>query len=280
MRVIDFHVHVGTKHHWTTWVMSYFAQANLYYTRNFSEEITTPGVLDYLQGQNVDKAVIFAEYAPKTTGVVTNEFVSDFCKGTDRLIPFGAVCLYEGPEPASQAEQCVKELGCRGLKFLPTYAHFYPDDTRLLPVYEVAQDLGIPVVFHTGTSIFQGSRIRYGNPLLLDEIAEDFPLLKIVMSHGGRPFWYKEAEWMLRRHKNTYIDVAGIPPRHLPSIFPHMEELADRFLFGTDWPGIPSISKQVEQILELPLKAEFIDALFWSNAARILGLDGDGTSGK
>ncbi|MEW6111177.1 MAG: amidohydrolase family protein [Thermodesulfobacteriota bacterium] len=273
MTLIDFHVHIGTRQNWTPSVMSYFDRMNPRYTREMAEEITTQQVIDYLDEEHVDRAVVLAEYAPKTTGVVTNEFIVDFCKGTDRLIPFGCVCLYEGPDPVVQAERCLKGWGCRGIKFLPTYAHFFPDNPRLLPVYELAQDLDFPVMFHTGTSIFKGSRIKYGNPLLLDDIAEDFPRLVIVMSHGGRPFWYSEAEWLLRRHPNMHIDLAGIPPKQLPQIFPHLEQLSDRFVFGTDWPGIQSIAAQADQIRNLPFHPDTIEALLWRNAARLLKLD-------
>jgi predicted TIM-barrel fold metal-dependent hydrolase len=272
MELIDFHVHVGTKHHWTPWVISFFQEQNPEYIDDFVEEITPDGVLKYLDSQGVDMVVVLAEYAPQTTGVVTNEFVEEFCSESPRLIPFGSINLNDEAEPAVQAERCIKDLNCRGLKFLPTYVHFYPDDARLLPAYEVAQDLRIPVMFHTGSSIFKGSRIKFGNPLLLDEIAEDFPRLTIVMSHGGRPFWYAEAEWMLRRHKNTVIDLAGIPPKQLPSIFPHLERFRDRFVFGSDWPGIPSIAAQSLAIRELPFSPPAIEAILWENAARLLGL--------
>ncbi len=160
--------------------MDFFAENNPKYTRDFAEEITTQGVLDVLDQEGIARAVVLAEYAPKTTGVVTNDFVGAFCNGSDRLIPFGAVCLYDGTDTGIQTERCVKDLGCRGLKLLPTYAHHYPDDPRLMAAYEVAQDLGIPVMFHTGTSIFRGSRIRFGNPLLLDDISEEFPRLTII----------------------------------------------------------------------------------------------------
>ncbi|MBI4962892.1 MAG: amidohydrolase [Desulfomonile tiedjei] len=272
MPVLDFHLHVGTRHHWTQSVMSFFAEQNPEYTRDFAEEITPQGVEAYLAREGVDKAVVLSEYAPKTTGVVTNEFSSEFCRGADRLIPFGSICLYDGPDPAEQTEHCVKVLGCRGLKLIPTYAHFFPDDPRLLPAYEVAAGLEIPVMFHTGSSIFKGSRVRYGNPLLLDEVAEGFPRMKIVICHAGRPFWYTEAEWMLRRHENTYIDVSGIPPKQFPSVFPHLEKFRDRFVFGSDWPGIPSIGAQVGRIQELPYSEETIEAILWSNGARLLGL--------
>jgi len=273
MPVLDFHVHAGTRGQWNPWVVSYFQETNPQFTNRFGDTVTPEGLLECFDEEAVDRAVILAEYAPKSTGVVPNEWVVAFCESTDRLVPFGALDLDEKTDTGSQAQRCVEELGCRGFKLMPTYAHFYPDDPRLYPAYEVARDLGVPMMFHTGTSIFKGSRIRYGHPLLLDDVAEDFPDLAIILCHGGRPFWYKEAEWMLRRHRNTYIDVSGIPPRQLPAVFPRLEKHRDRFLFGSDWPGVPSISAQIRAIRELPLSPQTIEGILWENGARLLNLD-------
>ena len=128
-------------------------------------------------------------------------------------------------------------------------------------------------MFHTGTSLFPGTRIKYADPLLIDDVAEDFPDLKIVMSHGGRPFWYKEAEWMLARHKNVFIDISGIPPKQLPTVFPKLQKFPDRFLFGSDWPNVQSIAKQVSMILELPFSETTIEGILYDNAVRLLELD-------
>ncbi len=234
--------------------------------------ITPEVMINILDGQGIDKAVILAEATPKTCGVIPNEFTAGFCGTQDRLIPFGSINIESPVEPATQAEHCIRTLRCRGLKLLPSYSRYYPDDSRIQPVYEVAQSAGVPVMFHTGTSLFPGSRIRYANPLLLDDLAEDFPDLTIVMSHGGRPFWYAEAEWMLRRHPNTYIDVTGIPPKQLPEVFPKIDRLPDRFIFGTDWPMVASMGEQARQIRELPLKPQTIEAILWDNGARLLGL--------
>lgn len=281
MPLLDFHLHVGTKHHWTPWVMSYFAKTNPEYTKRMSEKINYKTVIAYLDSQAVDKAVVLSEYAPKTTGVVSNEFTAAFCWGSERLIPFGSISLDNGAEqPAVQAEHCIRALGCRGLNLLPTYAHFYPTDPRLLPVYEVASAHGVPVMFHTGTSILKGSRLRYGHPFLLDDVADDFPNLKIVMCHGGRPFWYSEAEWMLCRHENCYIDISGIPPSRLPTIFPHLEKFRDRFLFGSDWPAIRSIAQHARKIEELPFSSLTIEAMLWGNGSHLLAIGPNPSRGK
>ena len=274
MRVLDFHTHVGTRHDWTPWVIDFFERNNPAYCEKFADAITPEGLLEYLDGQGVDTAVVLSEYAPESTGIVTNEFTSGFCRGSERLIPFGSVCLYEGAAPAEQAELAIRELGVRGFKMLPTYAHFYPNDPGLFPFYEVLRDAGVPVQFHTGTSVFRGSRVKYGDPLLLDDVADAFPTLRIVLDHGGRPFWYDRAAWMLLRHANVYIGITGIPAKQLLDHFPKLESFADRFIFGSDWPGAGNIDSLIEKVAGLPLRSSTIEAILWGNGARLLGLDG------
>lgn len=272
MKIIDFHLHVGTKSHWTPWIIEYFRENNPFYYENFSDTITPEGVTAYLKTQGVDRAVVLSEYAPESTGVVTNEFTSQFCGNHEVLIPFGSICLYDNKPLVEQASHAVKDLGMKGFKMLPTYAHFYPNDPALFPFYDFAQGAGVPLMFHTGTSIFKGSRVKYGDPLLLDDVADEFPRLKILLEHGGRPFWYDHANWLMTRHKNIYIGIAGIPARQLPQHFPHIERYADRFIFGSDWPGLPDIKALVEKVTDLPLSMESKERILGRNAAEILGL--------
>jgi len=274
VRVLDFHVHMGKRNHLNARFIAYFEQMFSDRSVELLDRLTPQAFVAYLDQEGVDRAVLLAEYAPEVTGVIPSDFTAEFCSVTDRLIPFGAVDLNADIDAGTQAERCINELGCRGLKFLPSSQFFYPDDRRILPAYETAQDLGAPVMFHTGTSLWPGTRIRYADPLLLDDIANDFSELKIIMCHGGRPFWYQEAEWMLRRHPNVHIDVSGIPPKQLPQVFPKMDKFPERFVFGSDWPNIMSVGNQVRHITELPLHRSTIEALLWDNAARILGLDG------
>jgi uncharacterized protein len=273
MRVIDFHLHVGTREHWNPWVMDYFAAQNPTYTALFSEEITPEELLPYLRSQGVERAVMLSEYAPKATGVVTNEFTAEFCRGHEELIPFGAPCLYSDIPLVEQAEHAVKVLGMKGFKMLPTYSHFYPNDPKLFPFYEVAQDLGVPLQFHTGTSIFRGARIKYGDPLFLDDVADEFPELKIVLDHGGRSFWYDRAAWMITRHPNVYVGITGIPAKRLLEYFPQLPSYPERFIFGSDWPGVPDIRSYADRVRKLPLDESIIERILWKNAAAVLGLD-------
>jgi len=272
MKILDFHLHVGTRDNWNPWVMEYFAAQNPYYTEHFSDSVTPPDIVSYLASQGIQNAVMLSEYAPKATGVVTNEFTVEFCRGHEKLIPFGAPCLYSDIPYAQQAEEAIVKLGVRGFKMLPTYSYFYPDDPKLFPFYEVCRDRGVPLQFHTGASIFKGSLVKYGDPLFIDEVAELFPGLKIVLDHGGRPFWYDKAGWMLTRHPNIYVGITGVPAKRLLEYFPKLEHYADRFVFGSDWPGVPDIASYAERVARLPLPSRIIEMILWDNGAGLLGL--------
>lgn len=269
--VIDFHIHVtpaeelqpSAQEFLSSWVEESF--------KSFMDRYKSPRAMAQLLEENgVDFGVILAEYSPTTVGVFTNDFVAQLCQGYDSLMPFASVNPHTMPHPAKELERAVRELGCRGLKLYPPYQYYYPSDSIMYPVYEVAQELGIPVVFHTGTSVFKGSRIKYGNPLLLDDIVVDFPNLAIVMAHSGRSIWYREAFQLARLHKNVYMEISGLPPQRLLTYFPDLELLADKVIFGSDWPAMPGIKKNIDTIRSLPLKEETITKILGGNAAKLL----------
>jgi hypothetical protein len=272
MKVIDFHVHVGTKGQWTPTVVDYFQLRNPQYWQDFGDKITPEKVIAFLKAQGVSHAVLLAEYAPQATGIITNEVIADFCAGHEELIPIGGLDFKSNIPLLQQADHAVRKLGVKGFKMLPSYAHFYPDDQRLFPFYDYVQSTGLPVMFHTGTSIFCGTKIKYADPLLLDEVAEEFPRLKITMEHGGRSFWYDKAYWLLTRHKNLYIGIAGIPVRPLLTHFPHLERYPDRFIFGSDWPGVTDIKLLIEKVQGLAISNETKEMILWKNGANLLGL--------
>ncbi len=221
--------------------------------------------------KGVDYSVVLAEIAPLTTGVVTNETVKVFCQGNPRLIPFCTLNPYLHPDMGKMLEDLYLNQGFRGLKLYPTYNYFYPNDNLLYPLYSVAERLGIPVLFHTGSSIFTNSRIKYGNPIFFDDVAIDFPNMKIIMAHGGRGPWYNEASTMVRLHKNVYIDVAGLPPEKLLAFFPDMARFAHKFIFGTDWPSSDA-KKNIEIISNLDVSQEAIAKILGENARQLLEL--------
>jgi predicted TIM-barrel fold metal-dependent hydrolase len=270
MKVIDFHIHVAPPDHFTPWVQAFFQKNNPAWFERFSGSVRAEDLLEYLDGQGVDRAVLLSEYAPKASGVIPNEYTAGICRGTDRLIPFGSVDLGSSESVEEQARRAVEDLGVRGFKMLPSYARFWPGEERLFPLYRIAGEKGLPVIFHTGTSLFRGTRVKYADPLLLDEVADAFPDLKIVMAHGGRPFWYDRARWMLSRHENVTVDITGMPVPRLPELFPGLEARAERFLFGSDWPGAGEIRPRIEAVRALPLSDEAKEKILFRNAERLL----------
>lgn len=228
----------------------------------------------FLAENGVDYGVILAELSPVTTGICTNEYVREFCRGREKLIPFASINPYlaEGGGTGTLARRLLQQDGFRGLKLYPTYNYFYPNDRLVYPIYAVAEEMGVPVMLHTGSSIFKGARLKYGDPLFLDDVAVDFPGLKIVLVHSGRGLWYNNAFFLARLHENVYMEIAGLPPQKLLDYFPELERNAGKIIFGSDWPGVPGIKANIETIRRLPLKEETKEKILGGNAARLLGI--------
>jgi predicted TIM-barrel fold metal-dependent hydrolase len=203
----------------------------------------------------------------------TNEFSARYAQANlTRLLPYGGVHPRFTTDPAGDVDRLV-DLGIRLLKLHPNHQAFPANaytnglDT-LAKIYRRCEERGLPVMVHTGTSIFPGARSKWGNPMELDDVAIDFPDLPVVMAHGGRPLYMEEAFFILRRHRTVRLDVSGIPPLKLLDYFPRLSEIADRVLWGTDWPspGVRDLRGNIDQFLTLPLSSEHRRAILERNA--------------
>jgi len=273
--VIDFHIHTVHYDFYTESCMEFFknARSGEDWTE-FHDKYSDPDqFVEYLHANGVDYGVVLAELCPAATGVCPNEYVIQFCAGRSSLIPFASVNPFTVPSARKELRRLVGS-GFRGLKLYPTYQQFYPNDSLLYPLYAEAEELQIPVMFHTGSSIFKGSRIKYGDPVYLDDVAVDFPDLPIVLVHSGRGFWYQSAYFLAKLHENVYMEIAGLPPKRLLEYFPELDRLADKVIFGTDWPGVESIKNNIKAIWELPLPEAAKEKILGGNAAKLLGLFG------
>ena len=218
--------------------------------------------LGYLDRIGIDRAVLINYVAPDVIGFTSavNEFIADYVKENPRrLIPCGSVHPRHTANVLADMERIVR-LGIRLIKIHPPHQLLYPNDyvngvKELEIIYRAAEANGIPVMVHTGTSIFPGARNKFGDPMYVDDVAVDFPRLKILLAHGGRPLWMDTAFFLIRRHRNVYLDISGIPPKSLLQYFPRLEEIAQKTLFGTDWPGpgVPEIERNLSAFRELPL---------------------------
>ncbi len=196
-------------------------------------------------------------------------------KSKDRLIPFAGVDPNAGRDAVRELRRAVRGLGFRGLKVHSSANGVYPGDEKLMyPLYEVCQEEGVPVVFHTGTTGLGDCDIKYSKPEFLDEVAQRFPDLRFVMAHFGWP-WPEVAVAIALRNPNAYLDVSGWRPRYIPpSVFPYLNGvLQDRFLFGTDYPMMKHEEwmEDFESNLKPRLRAGVAEKLLRGNAKRLLG---------
>src|SRR5438045_9317740 len=218
--------------------------------------------LKHLDEIGIERAVLINYVAPELIGFTpeVNEFVARYSReDPKRLIPCGSMHPRHTNNGQRDMEQIVR-LGIRMIKVHPPHQLLYPNDyvkgvKELETIYRLAEQNGIPLMVHTGTSIFPGARNKYGDPIYVDDVAVDFPKLKILLAHGGRPLWMQTAFFLVRRHSNVYLDISGIPPKTLLKYFPRLEEIASKTLFGTDWPGpgVPDIKSNLDDLRALPL---------------------------
>ena len=218
--------------------------------------------LKHMDHEGIDRAVLINYVSPEVIGFTSgvNQYIADYTKEDPRrLISCGGLHPRHSQNILADVDEILR-LKIRMIKIHPPHQLLYPNDylngvKELEIVYRAAEANGIPIMFHTGTSIFPEARNKYGDPIYLDDVAVDFPKLKILMAHGGRPLWMNEAFFLLRRHPNVFLDISGIPPKSLLKYFPRLEEIAHKTLFGTDWPGpgVPDIRKNLADFRALPL---------------------------
>lgn len=272
MDVIDFHIHYVKKELLNPTWLNYLESINPEFFDKMDEFSQNPElVINHLKSEGVRYAVILPECAPATSGYVPTEEVISYCRGHEMLIPFASINPNVHEDIAERLEEYVRIGGVKGLKLHPSYQFFYPNEARLYPLYQKAQELRIPIIFHIGTSIFKGTRLKYCDPIYLDDVAVDFPDLKIIMAHSGRGFWYEDCFSLSRLHKNLYMDITGLPPQNLLRYFPELEKNSEKVVFGSDWPTMPtSIRSNIEAIKQLPLSEKAIESILYKNAQRIL----------
>lgn len=273
MRVIDFHTHPyrPADLNPNTWR---FVQDVSAAVREHGDRLADPRYFAaVLQRDGVERAVVLPEHCPETSGNVRTETVLDLCaQAPDVLIPFASVHPLLDADPAALLAGYVAR-GVAGLKLYPSYQFFYPNDRRVYPLYEICQSAQIPVLMHIGSSVIAGTRLKYCDPLHLDDVAVDFPDLAIVMAHGGRGFWYDVCAFLAGHFRNVYIDVTGLVPQQLLHHFPQLERNADKYIFGTDWPAMPkSVAHNIDAIAGLGLSGGALSKILYENAARLLKL--------
>lgn len=237
-------------------------------------------LLALMDAEGIERVGLINYVSPDVIGLPheANDWLLHYASADRRrLIAFGSVNPRFTPDVRAAASRLV-DAGASMFKVHPLHQGFSANAyletlPSLAQLYEVAQAARIPLTVHTGTSIFPGARNKFGNPLDLDDVAVDFPALRILLAHGGRPLWMDEAFFLVRRHPNVLLEISGIPPVKLLEYFPRLEEIADKVIWGTDWPspGVRSMRGNADAFLSLPLGEDTKRKILHDNAAALLG---------
>jgi len=277
--IIDIHVHIMPYHMLKPAVLEMIKSGCKDYYADVERYLAQPKTfLRLLDSLGIERAGLINYVAPEIIGLMpeANDWIAQYCKvAPDRLLAFGGVHPGTVADPGAEVDRIAK-LGIRAIKIHPPHQAFSPNDylngnRGLAAIYERAQANGLPLMIHTGTSIFPGARNLHAQPMLCDDISVDYPDLVVILAHGGRPLWMDEAFFLVRRHKNMYMDISGIPPQKLMEYFPRLEEIAGKVLWGTDWPGpgVPVIKDNIEKFHRLPIGDEAKRKILYDNAARL-----------
>jgi hypothetical protein len=211
---------------------------------------------------------------------ITNEEIAELAhKHSDVAIPFASVNPHRGKEGVQAAKRLISEYNVKGFKFHPQVQNFDPGDRMAYPLYEVIAEAKLPALFHSGqTGVGAGTpggggiRLKYGNPMLIDDVAVDFPDMPIILAHPSFP-WQEEALSIATHKPQVYIDLSGWSPKYFPPILVRYANtlLKDRILFGSDHP-VFSPERWVKEFEQLDIKPEVRPLIMKENAAKLLGL--------
>jgi predicted TIM-barrel fold metal-dependent hydrolase len=280
---IDFHTHAeepcGT--HGDDGYDDFQAGMAAYFRSPFPHPPTIPETAAYYRERNI-AAVIFAVDAERETGFrrYNNEEMAELTAAhSDILIPFASIDPAKGRAGAREARRLIEHYGIRGFKFHPTMQGFYPNDRSAYVLYEAIAEAGLPALFHTGQTGVgagmhggMGMRLKYSDPMYLDDVAADFPDMKVILAHPSFP-WQEEALAVATHKPNVYIDLSGWSPKYFPPILVRYANtlLKDRVLFGSDWPAILP-DRWLADFDRLDIKPDVRPLILKENARRLLGM--------
>lgn len=279
---IDVHVHVESDEHGHLSLDQELMDASAAYFK--SSENRTPTVADLAsryRGAGM-AAVVFTVDATTATGhpgLSSEQIAEEAAENADVLIPFGSVDPHQGAAAVQRARRLVGDYGVRGFKFHPSLQAFAPNDPTFSSLWGAIEELGVPALFHTGQNGIgaglpggRGIKLAYSNPLLLDDVAADFPGLTVILAHPSVP-WQGEAISMATHKANVFIDLSGWRPKYFP---PELVRAAggvlrSKVLFGSDYPLITP-ERWMEDFSDLGIDRDRWPGILKDNTARLLGL--------
>lgn len=278
MLITDAHIHIQPFHQMPPAIAETFwrGKGNRAELEHFAAD--PRALLARMDADGIDRVGLINYVSPDLMGFndESNAWMTRYASADpSRLLAFGSVNPRFSKDVAGDTARVI-DRGARALKVHPPHqlfrANAYQDTLpALADIYRVAQEAGVPVTIHTGTSVFPGARSRFGDPMDVDDVAIDFPGLTILLAHGGRPLWMDAAFFLVRRHPNVHLELSGIPPAKLLEYFPRLEEVAGKTIWGTDWPspGVKSMKMNAEAFLALPLSDAAQRAILDGNARKL-----------
>ena len=283
MIAIDIHTHAeepcGT--HVDDGYDAFQAGMSAYFKMDYTHPPTIPETATYFRQRGIG-AVIFPVDSERETGFRrynNEEMAALAAEHDDVLIPFASIDPAKGKAGAREARRLVEGFGIKGFKFHPTMQGFYPNDRSAYVLYEAIAETGVPALFHTGQTGVgsgmrggNGMRLKYSNPLWLDDVAVDFPDMPIVLAHPSFP-WQEEALSVATHKPNVYIDLSGWSPKYFPPILVRYANslLKHKVLFGSDWPVITP-DRWLDDFDKLDIKPDVRPLILKENARRLLGI--------
>lgn len=275
--LVDVHLHTGRlstlKVGWEAWAMQNRHDGGV--EDLYDDDTLHPDrFTSYLEAEGVDVALLMCEYSPRVTGVQSIEDNLPLFEHDPHRIRLIANVNPHIHYPVIDELERQLSLGAIAVKIHPVHGAFEPNVRELYPVYGRCEESALPVVFHCGTSNFPGSVNRMGDPVMIEDVAKDFPELQIVLAHGGRGWWYDAAAFLALMRPNIWIDLSGLPPRKLVVFYANsdLDRLARKFIFGSDWPGVPGIRSNAQALLESGFSDELLAGILHGNAERVFGL--------
>jgi len=279
---IDVHVHVEQDAHGHVSLDDELMGASAAYFKSPEHRMPTlTHIAAYYRARRT-AAVVFTVDATSATGhpALSSEDIADqAAEHTDILIPFGSVDPHAGRAATARIRRLVARHAVRGFKFHPSLQAFQPNDIRYYPLYEALEESRVPAIFHTGQTGIgaglpggRGIKLRYSDPMLLDDVAADFPGLTIVLAHPSVP-WQDEAISMATHKANIYIDLSGWSPKYFPPQLVRAVNgpLRHKALFGSDFPVITP-DRWLSDFERLEIKDTVRPLVLKDNAAALLGL--------
>ncbi|ODU22953.1 MAG: 4-hydroxyphenyl-beta-ketoacyl-CoA hydrolase [Sphingomonas sp. SCN 67-18] len=279
-RAIDVHVHAEVScHHAEDPIFAEFADAATRYFKADRNRPTIAETVAHYRAQDIG-FVMFTVDMEAGTGIrrIANEEIAEAAaENSDIMIAFASIDPHKGKRGALEARRLIEDHGVRGFKFHPPLQNFDPGDPIAWPLYEVIAHYRLPAIFHTGHSGMGtgmrgggGVRLKYGQPMLVDDVAVAFPDMPIILAHPGWP-WTDESLSMALHKPNVFIDLSGWSPRHFPpQIMRYANgQLGHKFLFGSDFPLIPP-ERWIAAFGEAGFKPEVHEPILRANALNLL----------